>query len=80
MRSYVSMNRMNSISRPAISGFNFSCLQCLKIDQIDKAGKENGSRDAAPSEFIASLPLLLLYFEGISLGMTYSGITYSGHP
>ena len=51
MRSYVSMNRMNSISRPAISGFNFSCLQCPKFDQIDIAGKEDKEKDWDKNRF-----------------------------
>ena len=40
MRSYVSINRMNSIERPAQDRFNFSCLQSLNLDQTDIAGKE----------------------------------------
>ncbi|SEG36322.1 hypothetical protein SAMN04487934_1186 [Eubacterium ruminantium] len=51
MRSYVSMKRINSNSRPAISGFNFSCLQCPKFDQIDIAGKEDKEKDWDKNRF-----------------------------
>ena len=45
MRSLVMMNRIIVINRPAISGFNFSCLQAPQFDQMDIAGKEGKDKD-----------------------------------
>ena len=51
MRSLVVMNRINVIIRPTTSGFNFSCLQCPKFDQIDIAGKEDKEKDWDKNRF-----------------------------
>ena len=45
MRSLVMMNRIIVINRPAISGFNFSCLQAPHFDQVAIAGKEGKDKD-----------------------------------
>ena len=45
MRSLVMMNRIIVINRPAISGFNFSCLQAPHFDQMAIAGKEGKDKD-----------------------------------
>ena len=44
MRSLVMMNRIIVINRPAISGFNFSCLQAPHFDQVAIAGKEGNDK------------------------------------
>ena len=45
MRSLVMMNRIIVINRPAICGFNFSCLQAPHFDQKAIAGKEENDKD-----------------------------------
>ena len=45
MRSLVVMNRINVIMRPTTSGFDFSCLQAPKFDQMIIAGKEGNNKD-----------------------------------
>ena len=45
MRSLVMMNRIIVINRPAICGFNFSCLQAPHFDQVAIAGKEGNDKD-----------------------------------
>ena len=45
MRSLVVMNRINVINRPAISGFDFPCLQAPQADQMAIAGKEGKDKD-----------------------------------
>ena len=44
MRSLV-VNRIDVINRPAISGFNFPCLQAPHFDQVAIAGKEGKDED-----------------------------------
>ena len=45
MRSLVMMNKIIVINRPAICGFNFSCLQAPHFDQKAIAGKEENDKD-----------------------------------
>ena len=45
MRSLVMMNIIIVINRPAICGFNFSCLQAPHFDQVAIAGKEGNDKD-----------------------------------
>ena len=45
MRSLVVMNRKLFIIRPAISGFDFPCLQVPQDDQMAIAGKEGKDKD-----------------------------------
>ena len=45
MRSLVMMNGIIVINRPAICGFNFSCLQAPHFDQKAIAGKEGNDKD-----------------------------------
>ena len=45
MRSLVVMNRKSFIIRPAISGFDFPCLQVPQDDQMAIAGKEGKDKD-----------------------------------
>ena len=45
MRSLVMMNGIIVINRPAICGFNFSCLQAPQFDQMAIAGKEGKDKD-----------------------------------
>ena len=45
MRFLVMMNRIIVINRPAICGFNFSCLQAPQFDQMAIAGKEGNDTD-----------------------------------
>ncbi|MCR5226186.1 MAG: hypothetical protein K6E27_03105 [Eubacterium sp.] len=39
------MNRIIVINRPAISGFNFPCLQAPQFDQMAIADKEGKDKD-----------------------------------